>query len=104
MPPDELPLGYRHPRRRRDGRLQRDGGRLARVGLDDAPAGRVVDQNSVLTETPNSNKELLKYRVFAKKNYLTETIHFGQNTLFWPKQALLVDYLQSLLANYLTKK
>ena len=30
---------------------------------------------------------------------MTETITFGQNTLFWPKQALLANYLQSLLAN-----
>ena len=59
----------------------------------------MVYRNSFLTKIPKSNYELFKNRVFAKTDYLTETIYFGQIA----KQALLADYLQSLLANYLTK-
>ena len=68
----------------------------------------VVYRNSFLTKIPKSNYELFKNRVFAKTDYLTETIYFGQiektgsfsrlfaisigqlfdqNNLFWPKQS-----------------
>ena len=49
----------------------------------------VVERNSFLT--PKSNNELFKNRVLAKTDYLTKTLYFGQNTLFWPKLALLAD-------------
>ena len=44
----------------------------------------VGDRNRFKTETPKSNIELFKNRVLAKTDYLTETISFGQNMLFWP--------------------